>query len=130
MKRVHNDPAPTESKAIRYTFVPDEPTKGTKRKADSTDLDEAPKRSATPPAEIDQLHESRLIEHYHQHEQRLLKIVKQLHDPRDASNMHLLWSATNCITVMAQTIERINGASTSGNFKQTNTTRQSRHSID
>jgi hypothetical protein len=128
MKRVHSDPAPTESKAIRSTSVLDEPAKGTKRKADSMDLDEAPKRIATPPAEIDQLHESRLIKYYHQHEQRLLQIVKQLHDPRDASNMRLLWSATNCITVMAQTIERIKRASTSGNFKQTNPAKQSRHS--
>lgn len=113
MKRVHNEPAPTGSKAVRYTSVPDESTKGTKRKADSTDLDEAPKRIASPLAEIDQFRESRLIEYYHQHEQRLLQIVKQLHDPRDASNMHLLWSATNCITVMAQTIERIKAASAS-----------------
>jgi hypothetical protein len=100
MKRVYNNPAPTESKAIRYTYVPDEPTKGTKRKADSTDLDEAPKRSATPPAEIGQLYKLRLLECYHQHERRLLEIVKQLYDPRNASNM-LLWGATNCITVIA-----------------------------
>ncbi|KAH8650309.1 hypothetical protein BGZ60DRAFT_421717 [Tricladium varicosporioides] len=108
MKRVHNDLAPTESKAIRHTSVADGPTRGTKRKADSRDLDEDPKSSGTPPAEIGQPHESRLLECYYQHEQRLLEIVKQLHDPRNASNM-LLWGATNCITVMAQTIERIKG---------------------
>ncbi|PVH72524.1 hypothetical protein DL98DRAFT_72235 [Cadophora sp. DSE1049] len=123
MKRIHNDLAPTESKAIRYDSVSDEPTKGTKRKADSTDLEEAPKSSATLPAESDRLHESRLLERYHLHERRLLEIVKQLHDPRNASNMHLLWGATNCITVMAQTVERIKVASTSGNFKQTNPTK-------
>jgi len=128
IKRIHNDLAPTESKAIRYDSVSDELTKSRKRKADSTDLEEAPKSSATPPAEIGQLHESRLLEHYHQHEQRLLEIVKQLHDPRDANNMHLLWGATNCITVMAQTIERIKGVSTSGNVKQTNPTKSPRHS--
>ena len=128
IKRIHNDLAPTESKAIRYDSVSDELTKSRKRKADSTDLEEAPKSSATPPAEIGQLHESRLLERYHQHERRLLEIVKQLHDPRDANNMHLLWGATNCITVMAQTIERIKGVSTSGNVKQTNPTKSPRHS--
>jgi hypothetical protein len=89
MKRVYNDLALTESKAIKYTYVPDKPTKGTKRKADSTDLDEALKKSATPLAEIGQLYESRLLECYHQHEQRLLEIVKQLYDLRNTSNMLL-----------------------------------------
>jgi hypothetical protein len=130
MKRVHSfDPIPPKSKAGRYTSVPGESAKGTKRKATSTDLDENPKSSGTPPADIHQLHKARLIENYHQHKQRLLEIVKQLHDPRNASHM-LLWGATNCITVMAQTIERIKGASASENCKQTNTTKQSCHSID
>lgn len=108
IKRVHSDHASTENEAIAYTSVPDEITKGTKRKVDSTDLGEAPERSITSTAEIDQLHKSRLIENYHQHERRLLEIVKQLHDPRKVSNV-LLWDATNCITVLAQTIERIKG---------------------
>lgn len=70
MKRVHNNLIPTKSKASRYTSVLGESTKGTKRKADSTDLDEDSKSSGkiTSPAKIDQLHESRLIEYYHQHE--------------------------------------------------------------
>jgi hypothetical protein len=68
MKRVHNNLIPTKSKASRYTSVPGESTKVTKRKADSTDLDEDSKSSGTSPAKIDQLHESRLIEYYHQHE--------------------------------------------------------------
>ncbi|KAH7418749.1 hypothetical protein BKA64DRAFT_207629 [Cadophora sp. MPI-SDFR-AT-0126] len=128
IKRLHTDLAPTESKVIRYDSVSDEPTKSRKRKADSTDLEEAPKSNATRLAEISQLHESRLLERYHQHERRLVEIVKRLHDPRDASNMYLLWGATNCITVMAQTSERIKGVSTSGNFKQTNPAKSTRHS--
>jgi hypothetical protein len=121
MKRVHNDLALPESKATAYTSVPDEPTKGTKRKVDSTDLDEDQESDNTLLAEIGRLHESRLHEQYHQKARRLLEIVKQLHDLRNASNMHL-WSATNCITIMAQTIERINRASTSGNSRQTSRT--------
>ncbi|KAH8650376.1 hypothetical protein BGZ60DRAFT_534458 [Tricladium varicosporioides] len=90
MKRVHNDLAPTEREVIRDTSVRGKPPKGTKRKANSMDWDETPKSNATPPAEIGQLCESRLLECYHQHEQRLLELVKQLHDPRNAINIHLL----------------------------------------
>jgi len=113
MNRTH-DPAP--KKAIQYIFVFDELMKG------ATDLDEAPKRSASPPSEIGQLRDSRLLEIYNQHQQRLLQIVTELHDPRNASN-ELLWGASNCITVIAQSMERMKEASTSGNCKQTNTTK-------
>jgi len=63
MKRVYNNLILTENKAIRYTSVPNEPIKGMKRKADSTDLDEALKRSTTPLVEID--HKLRLIKYYY-----------------------------------------------------------------
>jgi hypothetical protein len=65
MKRVHNDPVSTESKTIRYISVPDRPTKNTKHKADSIDLDEDPKSSGTPLIEISQFHKSRLLEYYY-----------------------------------------------------------------
>lgn len=99
MKRIHKDLAPTESKAVRNDSVSDEPTISRKRKADSTDLEEAPNSSSTPLAEIDQLRESSLLERYHQHEWRLLETVKQLHDPKGANTMHLLWAATNYSTL-------------------------------
>jgi hypothetical protein len=65
IKRVHNDLALIESKAIRYISVPDGPTKGTKRKADSTDLDEDPKSSSTLLIEINQFYKSRLLKYYY-----------------------------------------------------------------
>jgi len=65
MKRVHNDLILIKSTASRYTSVSSESIKGTKRKADSTDLDEDLKNSGTPLTEIGQLHESRLIKYYH-----------------------------------------------------------------
>jgi len=52
MKRIHNNPILTKSKAIRYTYVLNKLIKGTKRKANLMDLDEALKRSTTLLAEI------------------------------------------------------------------------------
>ena len=52
MKYIYNNPILTKSKAIRYTFIPNEPTKGIKQKANSIDLNKALKRITTLLAEI------------------------------------------------------------------------------
>jgi hypothetical protein len=61
-----------------------------------------------------------LIDRYVQSQQKHLEIAKQLSDPRNASNMALLRSASDCIKVMAQTTQRINAAPAM-NFSQQQT---------
>lgn len=68
------------------------------------------KRIATPPVVTRQPQEPSLIDRYHTSEQQLLETVKQLHDPRNSSNMTLLRNANDCIKVMVQTTQRINAA--------------------
>ena len=111
MRRVHNDSGATKSNASGSP-PPSAPLRGkNKRKADAADpspMEKPIKRVATPPVVIKQ--DPGLIEHYRQNERRLLEVVQQLHDPRNAQNMDLLRNASDCIKLMAQTTQRINGA--------------------
>jgi hypothetical protein len=114
MKRVHDDPGTsTKSNASGSPPPINFQTRGKKRKAepnDGTVVEKASKRNTTPPAVAVHPQEPSLTERYLQSEQKLLEIVKQLNDPRNASNMTLLRSASDCIKVMAQTTQRINAA--------------------
>ncbi|KAH8820035.1 hypothetical protein F5884DRAFT_865705 [Xylogone sp. PMI_703] len=129
MKRVHNDPGTSsrsdpESKSLSPGGI----HKGSrKRKTETGDARihkagqvkkvQAPRqvsprvqpRPASSP-------ESNLIDRYRQTEQRLLETVKQLHDPKNASNMQFLRDATECIKLMAQTTQRIHGSSSPRRF--------------
>jgi hypothetical protein len=109
MKRVHNDPGHPKSNASGSP-PPTAPAKGKKRKADTTDsslVEKAPKRIATPPVVMRQPQEPSLLERYHEKHRLLLSIVKQLADPKHADNMKLLREANDCIKVMAQTTQWI-----------------------
>ncbi|RFU34599.1 hypothetical protein B7463_g1735, partial [Scytalidium lignicola] len=131
MKRVHNDPGTSsrsdpDSKSQSSTGT----HKGSrKRKTETSDTRlhkagqvkkvQAPRqvsprvqpRPASSP-------ESSLIDRYRQTEQRLLETVKQLHDPKNASNMRFLRDATECIKLMAQTTQRIHGSSSPRRFSE------------
>jgi len=122
MRRVHNDPGPTKSNASGSPPPSAAPVRKNKRKAEvieTATTEKAVKRVATPPVTARQPKEPSLIDHYHDSERKLLDVVKQLHDPRNANSMDLLRSASDCIKVMAQTTQRINAApAMTQNFSQ------------
>lgn len=88
--------------------------KSKKRKVDSVEtsnMDKAPKRIATPPAAVvRQPQEPSLIDRYQEKHQMLQDLVNQLMDPTRSDNISLLRNANECIKVMAQTTQRINTA--------------------
>jgi hypothetical protein len=112
MRRVHNDPGPPKSNASGSPPPSTGPVRGkNKRKVespDSTSVEKVVKRIATPDAIRPQ--EPSLVDHYRQSNMKLLEVVKQLGDPRNANNMDMLRNASDCIKVMAQTTQRINSA--------------------
>lgn len=112
MRRVHNDSGTAKSASVSPPAF-NLPVRGrNKRKteaADSTSEDKV-KRVATGDAVARQLQEPSLVDHYHQSKRKLLDVVKQLDDPRNANNMDILRNASDCLKVMAQTTQRINAA--------------------
>jgi hypothetical protein len=54
--------------------------------------------------------EPSLVDDYHQSKMKLLEVVKNLEDPRDANNMDILRNASENIKLMAQTTQRIHSA--------------------
>ncbi|KAJ8066407.1 hypothetical protein OCU04_005469 [Sclerotinia nivalis] len=112
MKRVHSDPCTSRSAGGSPPPTEKPATGSKKRKQDaitepSTSDKEAVKRVKTPPVVNQQ---PSLIEIYHQSEQRLQEAVKQLHDPKSANGMTNLRNASDCIKMMAQTLQKINQA--------------------
>jgi hypothetical protein len=121
MKRVHNDPGQPKSNASGSP-PPSGPTKGKKRKAgDSSEsplLEKAPKRVATPPVVPHQPKEPSLVERFHEKQQALTDLVRQLSDPKHSETETLLRNAIDCIKVMAQTTRRIQAAPQEQDFNQ------------
>ncbi|QSZ29345.1 hypothetical protein DSL72_003859 [Monilinia vaccinii-corymbosi] len=112
MKRVHNDPCTSRSAGGSPPPTEKPATGSKKRKQDAltepSTLDkEAIKRVKTPPV-VDQ--QPSLVEIYHQSEQRLQEAVKKLHDLKSASAMTNLRNASECIKIMAQTLQKVNQA--------------------
>ncbi|KAG0645373.1 zinc finger protein [Hyphodiscus hymeniophilus] len=120
MKRVHNDPGTSPKGNAGGSPPPSSaPTRAKKRKLEASDpafADKVVKRTTTSTVAV-QAQEPTMVERYNQSEQTLREIVKQLSDPRNANNMNLLRSASECIKVMAQATQRINPNGTL-NFKQ------------
>lgn len=117
MKRVHNDPC--TSRSAGGSPPPSEKpatTSGSKKRkqdaiADSSSTDkETIKRIKTPAVPVTQPQQPSLVEIYHQHEQRLQEAVKSLHDYKNANAMTNLRNASDCIKMMAQTLQKINQA--------------------
>jgi hypothetical protein len=112
MKRVHNDQGTATKSNASGSPPPANAPKGRKRKTETADdaFREKPlKKISTPPVFV-QPQEPSLTDRYSESTHRLRDIVKQLNDPRNASNMILLRSASDCIKVMAQMTQRINTA--------------------
>ncbi|KAH8596926.1 hypothetical protein B0O99DRAFT_508991, partial [Bisporella sp. PMI_857] len=108
MRRVHNHSGPTKSSASDSPPPSSAPPRGkNKRKAEVAESVPA-KRIATPPVVMPK--EPSLLEHYHESQRKLLDVVKQLHDPKNANNMDMLRNAGDCIKMMAQTTQRINSS--------------------
>lgn len=110
MRRVHNDPGPAKSTASGSPPPFSLTVRGrNKRKSDAADVasEEKVKKVATAAAVTRQLQEPSLIDHYNQSKLKLLDVVKQLDDPRNAKNMDMLRNASDCLKVMAQTTQRI-----------------------
>ncbi|TGO48693.1 hypothetical protein BCON_0232g00010 [Botryotinia convoluta] len=112
MKRVHNDPCTSRSAGGSPPPTEKLATGSKKRKQDaitepSTSDKEPVKRVKSPVVN----QQPSLIEIYHQSEQRLQEAVKQLHDPKSANGMTNLRNASDCIKMMAQTLQKINQAS-------------------
>ncbi|KAK2629886.1 hypothetical protein QTJ16_000706 [Diplocarpon rosae] len=113
MKRVHNDPGQAQSKSNASASPPPSgSSKSKKRKAgdgsETSSLDTAPKRIATPPVAKPEPQEPSLIVRYQEKHQMLQDLVNQLYDPTKADNMALLRNAWDCLKVMGQTSHRIN----------------------
>jgi hypothetical protein len=113
MRRVHNDLGPAKSNASGSPPPFNMPARGkNKRKLEATDAtsEDKVKRVATGDVVGRQLQEPSLVDHYHQSKRKLLDVVKQLEDPKNANNMDILRNASDCLKVMAQTTQRINAA--------------------
>lgn len=113
MKRVHNDPCTSRSAGGSPPPTEKPATGSKKRKQDTitepTTSDKEPVKRVKSPPVVNQ--QPSLIEIYHQSEQRLQEAVKQLHDPKSANGMTNLRNASDCIKMMAQTLQKINQAS-------------------
>ncbi|ESZ99001.1 hypothetical protein SBOR_0659 [Sclerotinia borealis F-4128] len=112
MKRVHNDPCTSRSADGSPPPTEKSATGSKKRKQDAiteptTSDKEAVKRVKTPPVVNQQ---PSLVDVYHQSEQRLQEAVKQLHDLKSANAMANLRNASDCIKMMARTLQKINQA--------------------
>lgn len=119
MKRVHNDPGqPKSPKSGSASPPPSGPTKGKKRKTgdnpDSPVAEKAPKRTATQAVVQRQPKEPSLVDRFHEKQKALADIVKQLSDPGQSDTITLLRSANECIKVMVQTSQRIQGVPVQG----------------
>lgn len=131
MKRVHNDPGTSSRSDPDSKSQSSSGThKGSrKRKTEPSDFrlqKAAQMKKVQAPRQVSprvqprpaSSPESSLVDRYRQTEQRLLETVKQLHDPKNTSNMQFLRDASDCIKLMAQTTQRLHGSSSPRRFSE------------